>query len=157
MPRRKAAAFFLRESHSQEAQLILSVNVVTETWTEPYVFFTPPRPKVVSNHDHRPFPLWVCPTPARSKDMITETSQPFDLMGLLARLQIRRVVKAESEDAEASYRELLRYAVQIAVERQVAADVLSELRELLSKYEPYWYSADQHKRVESTLELLQRL
>jgi hypothetical protein len=89
--------------------------------------------------------------------MITETSQPSDLMGLLARLQIHHLVKAESEDAEASYRELLRYALQIAVERQVAADVLAELRELLSKYEPHWYSADQHMRVESTLELLQRL
>lgn len=89
--------------------------------------------------------------------MITETSQPFDLMGLLARLQIHHMVKSESEDVQASYRELLRYALQIAAERQVAADVLSELRELLSRYDPAWYSADQHERVESTLELLQRL
>ena len=62
-----------------------------------------------------------------------ETSQPFDLMGLLARLQIHHAVKSEREDVQARYRELLRYALQIAAERQVAADVLSELRELLSR------------------------
>jgi hypothetical protein len=89
--------------------------------------------------------------------MITQTEEPLDLMGLLARLHIRQAVNAEGQDLQENCRQLLRYALQIALERQVAADVLSELRELLRAYAPTWYSAEQHERVESTLELLQRL
>jgi len=66
-----------------------------------------------------------------------------------------RRAKAAVEDAE--YTELLRYTLQIAAEREIAADVLAELSVLLEKNAPTWYADDQQARVESALELLQRL
>ena len=54
-------------------------------------------------------------------------------------------------------RELWRCALQIAAEREIAVRVLVELRDRLEAPAPAWYVTVQHERVESALELLQRL
>jgi len=63
--------------------------------------------------------------------------------------------KTAFDDRE--YRNLLRYTLQLAAEREIAADVLAELSQLLARNAPAWYADEQQKRVESALELLQRL
>ena len=80
--------------------------------------------------------------------------EDLNLAGLLRLLQQEC---RSAADAQVNYRELLRYTVQIAAEREVAAGVLAELRELLEEYAPAWYAEEQHERVESVLGLLQRL
>ncbi len=77
-----------------------------------------------------------------------------DITGLL---RLSQQEHRSGGDSQANYRELLRYALQIAAEREVAAGVLAELRELLEEYAPAWYAEEQHERVESVLELLRRL
>jgi hypothetical protein len=68
-------------------------------------------------------------------------------------------VAAERQAAsdESEYTNLLRYTLQLAAEREIAAGVLAELSELLERNAPFWYAEEQHERVESALELLQRL
>lgn len=85
---------------------------------------------------------------ANSKDV-------FNLTGLLRRWKWPRVARPNSADRE--YKDLLRYTLQIAAEREIAAGVLVELWELLEENAPAWYRQEQHQRVESALELLQRL
>lgn len=78
-------------------------------------------------------------------------SQPFDLTGLLRLSQWQRLPGPEGNDCEVNYRDLLRYTLQIAAEREVAAEVLAELRNLLEEYAPAGYAEEQHERVETTL------
>ncbi len=80
-----------------------------------------------------------------------------ELDGLLHLSQAQCAEMPDLNDSQANYRELLRYALQVAVEREVAADVLVELRELLEQDAPAWYRSAARERVESALELLQRL
>lgn len=83
--------------------------------------------------------------------------EELDLAGLLQLSQWQRETNGDGGDSQANYRDLLRYTLQIAVEREVAADALAELRALLEEYAPVWYAQDQHERVDSVLELLHRL
>ena len=82
--------------------------------------------------------------------------EPLDVGGLLQLSQWQCAVP-DCDDNQANYRDLLRYTLQIAAEREVVAGVLAELRELLEEYAPAWYAGAPHERVESALELLQRL
>jgi hypothetical protein len=84
-------------------------------------------------------------------------TEAFDLMSLLQLSQAQRAVGPNGADSQANDRDLLRYALPIAAEREAAAEVLAELRELLDEYAPAWYAGEPHERVESALELLQRL
>jgi len=54
-------------------------------------------------------------------------------------------------------RTLFRTALQMAMERTVAADALAELHNLLECYAPAWYTVEQHERLESALRLLGRV
>ena len=54
-------------------------------------------------------------------------------------------------------RALFRTALQMAMERTVAADALAELHDLLECYAPAWYTVEQHERLESALRLLGRV
>jgi hypothetical protein len=87
-------------------------------------------------------------------DMSPNQPEELDLAGLL---QLSQWQPTDGGDSQTNYRDLLRYTLQIAVEREVAADVLAELRALLEEYAPVWYGQDQHERVDSVLELLHRL
>jgi len=87
--------------------------------------------------------------------MIPEDSESFSLTRMLHRWKWRRARNPQNGDRE--YTDLLRYTLQLAVEREIAADVLAELSELLERNAPAWYADEQHERVESALELLQRL
>jgi hypothetical protein len=89
--------------------------------------------------------------------MSINRQDPFDLSGFLHLSQGQGEAMPECEHSQANYRDLLRYTLQVAVEREVAASVLAELRELLEEYAPAWYAGEAHDRVESALELLQRL
>jgi hypothetical protein len=82
--------------------------------------------------------------------MRAEDTEAFNLTRMLQRWKWPRVAKPACEDRE--YTNLLRYALQIAAEREIA-----ELSELLEQNAPEWYADEQHERVESALELLQRL
>jgi hypothetical protein len=53
-------------------------------------------------------------------------------------------------------RTLFRTALQMAMERTVAADALAELHDLLEWHAPAWYTLEQHERLESALRLLGR-
>jgi hypothetical protein len=90
-------------------------------------------------------------------DMSPNHPEEFDLAGLLQLSQWRRGTNGDGGDSQTNYRDLLRYTLQIAVEREVAADVLAELRSLLEEYAPAWYAEDQHQRVDSVLQLLHKL
>ncbi len=81
----------------------------------------------------------------------------LDFAGLLRLAQQEELIAAAGGDWRANYRNLLRYALQIAAEREAAAGALSELRELLEEYAPSWYAAEQHERLDSVLELLHKL
>lgn len=87
--------------------------------------------------------------------MTPERADSFNLTRMLQQWKWPRRAKAAVEDSE--YAELLRYTLQIAAEREIAADILAELSEQLKKDAPVWYARDQRARVESALELLQRL
>lgn len=81
----------------------------------------------------------------------------FDLSSLLQGSQAEYAPGPDGNDSQANYRDLLRYTLQIAAEREVAVGVLADLRKLLEEYAPAWYAGEHHERVESALELLQRL
>ena len=81
----------------------------------------------------------------------------LDFAGLLRLAQQEQLIAAAGGDWQGNYRNLLRYALQIAAEREAAAGALSELRELWEEYAPAWYAAEQHERLESVLELLHKL
>jgi hypothetical protein len=83
--------------------------------------------------------------------------KPLDVGGLLQLSQWQCEAGPDCDDNQANYRDLLRYTLQIAAEREVVAGVLAELRELLEEYAPAWYAGEPHERVEPALELLQRL
>jgi hypothetical protein len=87
--------------------------------------------------------------------MRAEDTEAFNLTRMLQRWKWPRTAKPACEDSE--YTNLLRYALQIAAEREIAAGILAELSELLEQNAPEWYADEQHERVESALELLQRL
>jgi len=87
--------------------------------------------------------------------MTPENEESFDLTRMLQRWKWPRGAKPAFDDSE--YANLLRYTLQIAAEREIVACVLAELSELLEKNAPAWYADEQHERVESALELLQRL
>ena len=87
--------------------------------------------------------------------MRAETTEAFNLTRLLRLWRWPRAAKPAFDDSE--YADLLRYTLQIAAEREIAAGVLAELSELLERNAPAWYADEQHERVESALELLQRL
>jgi acyl-ACP thioesterase len=87
--------------------------------------------------------------------MRAEDAEAFNLTRLLQRWKWPRAAKSAFEESE--YASLLRYTLQIAAEREIAAGVLAELSELLERNAPAWYADEQHERVESALELLQRL
>jgi len=87
--------------------------------------------------------------------MTPDNTESFHLTRMLYRWKWPRGAKAAAEDS--AYTELLRYTLQIAAEREIAADVLAELSELLEKNALTWYADEQHAGVESALELLQRL
>jgi hypothetical protein len=87
--------------------------------------------------------------------MRAEDTEAFNLTRRLQRWKWPRAANPACEDRE--YTNLLRYALQIAAEREIAAGILAELSELLEQNAPEWYADEQHERVESALELLQRL
>jgi hypothetical protein len=134
------------------------VNVVTPMPAEAYVFFTQADADIGSNYT-KTFPPSVCPLHSRRTDIYMGPHQKkaFDLTELLQLGPWIKAAASAGDDCDADYRGLLRYALQIAAEREIAAGVLAELRELLDAYAPSWYAQDQHERVESALELLQRL
>ena len=80
---------------------------------------------------------------------------PFNLTSLLQRWKRARQGKPAADDRD--YANLLRYTLQLAAEREIVAGLLEELSELLERNAPDWYADDQRERVESALELLQRL
>jgi len=81
----------------------------------------------------------------------------LDFAGLLRLAQQEQLITEAGGDWRTNYRHLLRYALQIAAEREAAAGALSELRELLEEYAPAWYAAEQYERLDSVLELLHKL
>lgn len=87
--------------------------------------------------------------------MIPENPESFSLTRILHRWNWPRARNPQNDDRD--YTNLLRYTLQLAAEREIAADVLAELSELLERNAPAWYADEQHERVESALELLQRL
>ena len=87
--------------------------------------------------------------------MSTDSEESFNLTRILQRWKWPRKARPAFEDSE--YTNLLRYTLQLAAEREIAAGVLAELSELLERNAPPWYADEQHERVESALELLQRL
>jgi hypothetical protein len=87
--------------------------------------------------------------------MTRENADPFDFTRMLHDWKWPRRRNSSANDQE--YANLLRYTLQLAAERQIAAGVLAELSELLEQNAPAWYADEQHERVESALELLQRL
>jgi len=87
--------------------------------------------------------------------MTPENSESFNLTRMLHRWKWPRARNPQNADRD--YTNLLRYTLQLAAEREIAADVLAELSELLERNAPAWYADEQHERVESALELLQRL
>ncbi len=87
--------------------------------------------------------------------MSTDSEESFNLTGILQRWKWPRKASPAFDDSE--YTNLLRYTLQLAAEREIAAGVLAELSELLERNAPAWYADEQHERVESALELLQRL
>lgn len=89
--------------------------------------------------------------------MSSNRIEPLDIPGLLRLSQQQWPGELEVRDAQINYRELLRYTLQLAVEREAAAEVLAELRKLLEEYAPPWYLQEQHERVDSTLALLDKL
>jgi len=87
--------------------------------------------------------------------MTPENSESFNLTRMLHRW--KWPCPRNPQNADRDYTNLLRYTLQLAAEREIAADVLAELSELLERNAPAWYADEQHERVESALELLQRL
>jgi len=87
--------------------------------------------------------------------MKAHSKSVFNLTSLLHPWKWPRVAEPSSDDRE--YKDLLRYTLQIAAEREIAAGVLVELWQLLEEDAPAWYREEQHQRVESALELLRRL
>ena len=87
--------------------------------------------------------------------MTPENSESFNLTRMLHRW--KWPCARNPQNADRDYTNLLRYTLQLAAEREIAADVLAELSELLERNAPAWYADEQHERVESALELLQRL
>ncbi|HZS98272.1 MAG TPA: hypothetical protein VFA40_15930 [Terriglobales bacterium] len=87
--------------------------------------------------------------------MSTSSEESFNLTRILQRWKWPPKAKPAFGDSE--YRDLLRYALQLAAEREIAAGVLAELSALLERNAPSWYADEQQERVESALELLQRL
>jgi acyl-ACP thioesterase len=83
------------------------------------------------------------------------SEESFNLTRILQRWKWPRKAKPAFDDSE--YTNLLRYTLQLAAEREIAAGVLAELSELLERNAPSWYADEQQERVESALELLQRL
>jgi hypothetical protein len=84
--------------------------------------------------------------------MSPHNKESFNLTRLLQRWKWPRSGKPACDDSE--YKDLLRYALQLAAEREIAADVLAELSDLLERNVPAWYSQEQHERVESALETI---
>ena len=87
--------------------------------------------------------------------MSPDSEESFNLTRILQRWKWPRRAQPPFDDSE--YTNLLRHTLQLAAEREIAADVLAELSELLERNAPSWYADEQHERVESALELLQRL
>jgi hypothetical protein len=83
------------------------------------------------------------------------SEESFNLTRILQRWKWPRKAKPAFDDSECT--NLLRYTLQLAAEREIAAGVLAELSELLERNAPSWYADEQQERVESALELLQRL
>jgi hypothetical protein len=84
-----------------------------------------------------------------------ENPESFSLTRILHRWNWSRARNPQNDDRD--YTNLLRYTLQLAAEGEIAADGLAELSELLERNAPAWYADEQHERVESALELLQRL
>ena len=82
-------------------------------------------------------------------------SEEFNLTRILQRWKWPRKAKPAFDDSE--YTDLSRYTLQLAAEREIAAGMLAELSALLERNAPSWYADEQQERVESALELLQRL
>ena len=87
--------------------------------------------------------------------MTPENAESFKLTRMLHRWKWPRARNPVKDDRE--YTNLLRYTLQLAAEREIAAGVLAELSELLGRNALAWYVDEQHERVESALELVQRL
>jgi hypothetical protein len=87
--------------------------------------------------------------------MSTSSEEFFNLTRILQHWKWPRKAKPAFDDRE--YKDLLRYTLQLAAEREIAAGVLVELSALLERNAPSWYADEQQERVESALELLQRL
>jgi hypothetical protein len=71
--------------------------------------------------------------------MSPDSEEPFNLTGILQRWKWPRNVKPPFDDSE--YTNLLRYTLQLAAEREIAAGVLAELSELLERNAPFWYAS----------------
>src|SRR5207248_8036739 len=83
--------------------------------------------------------------PLRSQEdgyMDPENAETFNLTRMLRRWKWPPRTKPAIDDSE--YANLLRYTLQIAAEREIAADVSAELSELLERNAPSWYADDQH-------------
>lgn len=131
------------------------VKFVTDLPSEPYVFFTLDSTRIGSNRLSA-IPPPICPLRSLEDGyMDPENAETFNLTRMLRRWKWPPRTKPGIDDTE--YANLLRYTLQIAAEREIAADVLAELSELLERNAPSWYADEQHARVESALELLQRL
>lgn len=87
--------------------------------------------------------------------MSTSSEESFNLTRILQRWKWPRTAKPAFDDSQ--YTDLLRYVLQLAAEREIAAGVLAELSALLERDAFPWYADEQQERVESALELLQRL
>jgi hypothetical protein len=86
--------------------------------------------------------------------MSPDSEEPFNLTGILQRWKWPRNVRLPPTKANT---QTCCDTLQLAAEREIAAGVLAELSELLERNAPFWYAEEQHERVESALELLQRL
>jgi len=84
--------------------------------------------------------------------MTPENSESFQSHTDVASMEMACARNPPNDDRD--YTNLLRYTLQLAAEREIAADMLAELLELLERNAPAWYADEQHERVESALELL---